>query len=139
AIAELTGDEKKDILLPFKDFEYPIVKAFSYILKQDKLVNDTEKVQSIYSRIELNSYPSPFNSRSTIRFKIPEQTNVKLKVYNPLGREIVLLLENNLLPGEYKIYWDGQDKYNNPLPSGVYIISLQTEKQVKIIKTIFLK
>jgi len=138
-IAELTGDEKKDILLPFEDFEYPIVKAFSYILKQDKLVNYTEKVQSIYSRIELNSYPLPFNSRSTISYSIPEQTNVKLKVYNSLGREIVLLLENNLLPGEYKMYWDGQDKYNNSLPSGVYFICLQTEKQVKTIKTILLK
>ena len=139
AIAELTGDENKDILLPFKDFEYPIVISFSYILKQNKPVNYTEKVQSVYYNIELNSYPSPFNSRSSIRFTIPEKTNVKLKVYNSLGREIELLLENNLLPGEYTVYWDGQDKYNNQLPSGVYLISLQTEKHVKTIKTILLK
>ena len=139
AIAELTGDEKKDILLPFRDYENSIVYSFSYILIQNKLVNYAEKVHTIYSLIELNSYPSPFNSRSTIRFTIPEQTNAKLKVYNPLGREIVLLLEKNLIPGEYKIYWDGHDKYNNSLPSGVYLICLQTEKQVKTIKTILLK
>jgi hypothetical protein len=139
AIAELTGDEKKDILLPFKDFEYPIVIAFCYILKQNKLVSYTEEIKSVYSGVALNSYPSPFNSKSTIRFTIPEQTNVKLKVYNSIGKEIEILLEDKLLPGEYTVHWDDQDKYNNSLPSGVYFINLQTEELVKTIKTILLK
>jgi hypothetical protein len=139
SIANLDLDSKKDILLSFYKFQYPTVFGFSYILKQDY----TSDIQ-VYNvnddkGINLNSFPSPFNSFNTIRFKINENSNAKLRVFNSLGKEIVLLLNKSLSPGEYNIHWDAKDKYGNLLPSGIYLISLQTEKLVKTIKTILLK
>lgn len=139
AIADLDLDSKKDILLSFYKFQYPTVFGFSYILKQDYISDVQQYNVNDDIGISLNSFPSPFNASSTIRFKINENNNVKLRVFNSLGKEIVLLLDKKLSPGEYSINWDAKDKYGNPLPTGIYLISLQTEKLVKTIKTIFLK
>jgi hypothetical protein len=139
AIADLDGDAKKDILLPFRKYEYPVTFAFSYILKQ----NSTSYIQNYNVNddkdISISSFPTPFNSSSTIRFSIKESSNVKLRVFDFLGKEIDLLLDKKLSPGEYNIFWDARDKYGNPLPSGVYVISLQAKNLVKTIKTILLK
>jgi hypothetical protein len=139
AIADLDGDAEKDILLPFRKYVYPVTYAFSYILKQNSTSDIQEYNVNADNSISLYSFPLPFNSSNTIRFSIKESSIVKLRVFSCLGKEIDLLLDKKLSPGEYNVTWDARDKCGNPLPSGMYLISLQAKNLVKTIKTIFLK
>jgi hypothetical protein len=87
----------------------------------------------------ITSYPTPFNSVCTITFKIRKRTTARLAVYNSLGEEIKILLENELAPDKYKITWDATDKYGKSLPSGIYLFALQTNQMLYATKTIYLK
>ncbi|MCU0415433.1 MAG: T9SS type A sorting domain-containing protein [Ignavibacteriaceae bacterium] len=140
AVADLDGDGKKDLLIPMEKYTPWITYAFSYILRRDgtSAIEDSETKNSL-SKEYIKSYPVPFNSFSSIRFAISDESPVKIKVYNSLGKEIKTLLEEQLSPGEYNIQWEARDRYGSPLPSGIYLISLQTKNVVKTIKTILLK
>lgn len=65
------------------------------------------------------NYPNPFNPATTINFNIPKPENVKVNVYNILGKEIATLVEEKLNAGSYTVKFDGA-KYS----SGVYIYKI---------------
>jgi hypothetical protein len=68
------------------------------------------------------NYPNPFNPSTNIRYQIPKNSFVILKVYNILGKEIATLVNEKLSPGEYESTFDGGN-----LPSGVYFYSLYSD------------
>lgn len=138
--ADLDGDGKIDILLPFDKYENGHYIDFSYIFKQSGTVG--VKDLNIYQKKineYIKTYPVPFNSMSSVKFSLAKEGIAKIKVYDLLGKEITTLLVEKLSPGEYNIQWEAQDKYGNPLPSGIYFISLQTDNVIKTTKTILLK
>ena len=137
-LADLDGDNKIDILLPF--IVYKPSPIFSYILRNSGTTDViTSGIDSGLYEDNIISYPVPFNSASSINFVISKKSAVKIRLFNSLGKEIKILLDKNLTPGEYNIQWDAEDRYGIPLPSGVYFISLQTESVIKTTKTILLK
>jgi hypothetical protein len=80
------------------------------------------------------NYPNPFNPTTTIEFDIPERANVKLVVYDILGREVETLIDKELEPGKYKINFTATN-----LPSGVYFYTLRTPKFTKTNKMLLIK
>jgi hypothetical protein len=80
------------------------------------------------------NYPNPFNPSTTIEFDIPEKTNVKLVVYDILGREVETLIDKELEPGRYKLNFTATN-----LPSGVYFYTLKTSKFTKTNKMLLIK
>jgi len=80
------------------------------------------------------NYPNPFNPTTTIEFDIPEKTNVKLIVYDILGREVETLIDKELEPGKYKINFNATN-----LSSGVYFYTLRTSKFTKTNKMLLIK
>ncbi len=78
---------------------------------------------SIY--LEQN-YPNPFNPATTIRFGLSKSTNVTLKVYDILGREIAVLVNNEPMnAGKFEVKFDASD-----LASGTYIYKLKAGNNV---------
>jgi hypothetical protein len=65
------------------------------------------------------NYPNPFNPATEIRFTLPEQSRVSLKVFDLLGCEIATLVDGTLAPGAHAASFDGRN-----LSSGVYIYRL---------------
>lgn len=139
-LADLDGDSKTDILLPFNKYENGQTLIFSYILRNNLITGiEPTDTKSVFSEEYIKSYPVPFNSTTSINFYISRESSVVLKIYNSLGKEIKTLLDKKLSPGEHNIQWEAEDKYYTPLPSGVYFISLQTDNVVKTTKTILLR
>lgn len=80
------------------------------------------------------NYPNPFNPTTTIKFSIPNPQFVTLKVFDILGREVTTLVNEEKLPGNYEIQFDGSN-----LPSGVYFYRLQAGSFSDTKKFILLK
>jgi uncharacterized protein (TIGR03790 family) len=67
------------------------------------------------------NYPNPFNPVTTIRFVLPRQDHVTLKVYNSLGQQVATLVDGVESPGVHIAAFDGSS-----LASGLYIYQLKT-------------
>jgi Secretion system C-terminal sorting domain len=69
-----------------------------------------------------------------IEFSIPEQSFIKLEVFNALGEKITTLVSEELNAGNYKYEWNAER-----LPSGIYIYQLQAPQHSEINKMVLLK
>ncbi len=65
-------------------------------------------------------YPNPFNSSTVIRFGLPRPVSVELKVYDVLGREVAVLVDEKLQAGYHAAFFRADD-----LPSGIYLYRLK--------------
>jgi hypothetical protein len=72
------------------------------------------------------NYPNPFNPSTTIRFALPEAAHARLAIYDVLGREIVVLMDEDMGPGTYEATFDARD-----LPSGLYVYQLKAGSHVE--------
>ncbi|MFQ5629558.1 MAG: SBBP repeat-containing protein [bacterium] len=75
--------------------------------------------------------PNPFNPSTTIRFDLPEKTNLNLTIYDQLGKIVRTLLDEQRRSGRHTIAWDGRDDYGRPVASGAYIYLLKTDRFMK--------
>jgi len=71
------------------------------------------------------NYPNPFNPTTSIRFSLPDVSDVRLSLYNTLGVEVQVLVSEELSPGVYQYRLRAED-----LPSGMYIYSLRAQPTV---------
>lgn len=86
------------------------------------------------------NYPNPFNPSTTIPFDVAFDQNVSLIVYNMLGQEVKVLVNEVLKAGYYDhIKWDGKDQYGNTVSSGQYFVRMVSDGFVKTQKLILLK
>ncbi len=70
------------------------------------------------------NYPNPFNPTTTIRFDLPEDAVVTLKIYNSLGQEVASVLDRaEMYEGEQEVDFDATS-----LPSGIYIYRIVAER-----------
>jgi hypothetical protein len=79
--------------------------------------NNNNEIPASYALYQ--NYPNPFNPASTIKFDIPKTGLARLVVYDVLGREVGLLLNEIKTPGTYSLNFDASN-----LPSGVYFYRL---------------
>jgi glycosidase len=80
------------------------------------------------------NYPNPFNPTTRIEFDVPTRSNVTLKVYDVLGREVATLVNSAQSPGHHVAVWDVP---RNGVASGVYFYQL-TSENVRIMRKMLL-
>lgn len=66
------------------------------------------------------NYPNPFNPSTTIEFYLPEEKAVRLGIYNVVGQQVAMLIDDTRNSGEHSVTWDASD-----MPSGIYIVQLE--------------
>lgn len=79
------------------------------------------------------NYPNPFNPMTKIRFQLPEDSHIVVRIFNTLGQEIRTLANAPYKAGYHSVRWDGKDNNGNPVSSGIYLYQIQagTFSQVK--------
>lgn len=89
-----------------------------------------------------NNYPNPFNPNTVIKFRIPEtallseKIHTTLKIFDILGKEVAILLDEDLSPGEYNVVFN---TINYNIPSGVYFYRLNAGSYSDIKKMVLIK
>ena len=82
--------------------------------------NETKSLHIDFSLLQ--NYPNPFNPVTQIRYGLPSEIRVSIKIYDILGREITVLVNNETKQaGWHTIYWNGTNKNGIAVSSGVYI------------------
>ena len=84
-------------------------------------------------KLEQN-FPNPFNPSSTIRYDIPKASMVKIVVYDLLGRELKVLVNEEKTPGYYEVVLNAGD-----LASGIYYYTITTGDFTQSRKMILMK
>ncbi|MCH8327546.1 MAG: tandem-95 repeat protein [Candidatus Marinimicrobia bacterium] len=85
------------------------------------------------------NYPNPFNPTSTIRFDLPETSDLELVIYDMRGRRIAILSQGSVPAGYHQVVWNGRDRFGRNAPSGIYIARMVTPSYTKAIKMVLLK
>ena len=82
------------------------------------------------------NYPNPFNSSTVIRYQLPSNEDVELAVYNLAGQKVAVLVQGERAAGNYLLHWDGRDREERSLASGVYVYRLQAGANVQTRKLV---
>ncbi|MFH1198090.1 MAG: C1 family peptidase [bacterium] len=106
------------------------LSLLGYEVKQNKEVTEGNKVEGF----SINNYPNPFNPTTTIKYTIPEDGIVTLKVFDVLGREIKTLVNQRQLKGDYSVEFDASG-----LASGMYIYQFRMNEYVQSKKMVLLR
>lgn len=95
---------------------------FYIIVEPFEAVAEKEETLDIPGSVELRpNYPNPFNPSTNISFYLPEERPVRLGIYNIVGQQVALLMDDTIQSGEHSVVWNAA---NNP--SGIYIVQLET-------------
>jgi hypothetical protein len=93
---------------------------------------DTSDITSVESNIEMNptpfmlyqNYPNPFHTSTSIQYKLDENAFVKLSVYNLLGHEVQILVNEKQSPGEYEVTFNAEK-----LAYGIYYYKMEAQSE----------
>ncbi|MCC7261764.1 MAG: Ig-like domain repeat protein [Candidatus Latescibacteria bacterium] len=87
----------------------------------------------------LGNYPNPFNPTTAIAYQLPEAGRVRLTIYNALGQQVRVLVEETQEAGLHTVEWNGLDAAGQPAAGGMYFCRLEAGSQSAARKMLFLK
>ena len=97
-----------------------------------KLTVSEDQIPETYA-LEQN-YPNPFNPSTTIRFSLPQATQIKINLYNMLGEKVATIAQGTYEAGYHKVTFNASN-----LPSGTYVYRLESSEFVQVKKMVLLK
>jgi len=107
-----------------------VIRVSPYKMVEESTI-ETEEPQSVNLK---QNYPNPFNPATTISFYLPETSFVRLAVYNVVGQQVAMLREESITSGEHSVVWNASE-----MPSGIYIVQLETPQNVLTRKVTLIK
>lgn len=137
SIYDIDGDGILELIF----VEYDIINSWRYrlIVYNTNVGTGTLENNPIVGFDLKQNYPNPFNPNTSIEFKVPYSSQVKLDVINLNGQIIKTIVNDELQAGNYKVEWNGTDNFNNRVSSGVYIYRLIQNENELSRKMILLK
>lgn len=103
-------------------------------------VHDTQDSLSLPETYGLQqNFPNPFNPTTTIEYSVKERSHVTLTIYNALGQQVHILVDEVKEPGTHSVEWNGTGAQGDPLSTGVYFYAIRTESGEATRKMLLLK
>ncbi|MEA3431055.1 MAG: lamin tail domain-containing protein [candidate division WOR-3 bacterium] len=100
-------------------------------------VSDNAAIPDVFSLHQ--NYPNPFNTATFIKYNLPKEAEVRILIYDLMGREIRALVNEKQNAGYKSVLWDGRDNNGHKVSSGLYIYRMITGEFQKTKKMILLK
>ena len=100
-------------------------------------VGDPGYVPDVFSLAQ--NYPNPFNPVTRIGYGIPEQSDVRITIYNLLGEEVATIVDGRMEPGYYFTVWDSRNHRGSLVSAGMYLYQIRADNFVKTRKLILIK
>jgi hypothetical protein len=111
-----------------------LLKAWCLIITYQIITGGIQTIEIPSSYRLYQNYPNPFNPATKIKFGLPENANVKLVVYDVLGREVAVLVNGFKQANTYEVDFDGAY-----LSSGVYFYKLDAGEFTAVRKMLLVK
>ncbi len=100
----------------------------------DNLSAGLPKVFSLHQ-----NFPNPFNPTTSIKYELPKDVNVKIAIYDIMGRQVRSLVNMKQTAGYKTIVWDGRNNNGQLVSSGIYLYQMITDEFQKVKKMTFIK
>ena len=124
-LGDINGDgyEEFFVFAPFyPNSDNPTGKVYIYTMKKFIVGIEKGEQDKIQQEFKLyQSYPNPFNPSTTLSYSLPTTSNVKLEIYDVMGRMIKSFTTNTQSSGKHKFVWDGTNSKGVRVSSGIYI------------------
>ena len=85
------------------------------------------------------NFPNPFNSSTTIAYRLSRNDRIRISVYNLQGRRVRSLMEDWKEAGRHHVVWNGESDRGIPVSSGVYIVRMETDRFVQTRKLLLVR
>jgi hypothetical protein len=110
--------------------------------EEDWILLGTETIEletpEIFTRL-LGVHPNPFNPQMTIHYALSASGPVRLRTFDLRGRMVAILVEEVQGAGRHEASWNGLDSRGRAMPSGTYIVRLETEVGVEARKVLLVR
>ena len=126
------SDTQLDLTAAFETFSIPIHFGLTLDTEKNNIITPNKFVLH-------QNYPNPFNPSTNITFEIPNNSFVEINIYNLKGQKIKTLLNQQKIQGLHQIIWNGHSDHGRPMPAGLYLYEVKTERFFDSKKMILLK
>jgi hypothetical protein len=87
-----------------------------------------------------HNFPNPFNPSTTIKYGLPRDEEITLKIFNMLGQEVATLIDKEIMPaGYHAVVWDGRNEQGIIVANGIYLCHFHSGSIVLLRKMVFMK
>jgi hypothetical protein len=129
------GDGDNDLLIANIPPGEDLVDAQNRLLINQTLsgIGDAPEGPSVPASFALSqNYPNPFNPMTAVEVSIPEGAEGRtfIGVYSVRGRLVKVIEDRELPAGQYRFTWDGRTDAGDPLPSGIYLLTLKSRETI---------
>ena len=151
--------EENDKVILFLNPAVPLVEGTTYVVTvtgvrdiegNEIAENNTASFVGIVVGIDMvdaipkvfalhKNYPNPFNPITTINYDLPKDANVRIVIYNLMGREVCTLVNTNQRAGYQTIHWNALDNSGRRVSSGFYFYVMDSDNFHKTQKMLLLK
>ncbi|HJL75535.1 MAG TPA: T9SS type A sorting domain-containing protein, partial [Candidatus Marinimicrobia bacterium] len=135
-------DSLGDILIASMDYDNFYAPHLVWIEHdyEEVISIDDEDNAVMPENIEISAiYPNPFNPTTRIEYKLPISENVQISVFNVNGKMVKQLAKGYQNNGLHSIRWNAKNDLGQPVPSGVYFITIQSEHNLISQKLLLIK
>ena len=124
-----------EIVIGIKMYENPSDDSpFEYYRKTIKSLDLLPKEFALHQ-----NYPNPFNPVTTLRYDLPEQAHVGIIIYDIMGREVIMLVNQSQTPGFKSVVWNGKNSLGIDVSAGMYLYRISAENFHSVKKMVLLK
>ena len=116
---------ESDVSVTLTDFTLANNQAQTYPVELGTTSQTFNKsAQTPTSFALMNNSPNPFNPSTSIAYEVPQQAHITLTIYNVLGQEVIRLVDQVQVAGQYEVAWNASNARGGRVSSGVYLYSI---------------